>query len=58
MIEVKQKAILVKVRSNGYKDAFITYESLNTATMELILSGRDEQSFSDEGNFNTKILRL
>lgn len=48
------EAILVKVRSNGYKDAFITYESLNTATMELILSGRDEQSFSDEGNFNTK----
>ncbi|MEZ4909557.1 MAG: tetratricopeptide repeat protein [Saprospiraceae bacterium] len=46
--------ILTMVRSNGYKDAFITYESLNTATMELILSGKDHQSFSDEGNFNTR----
>lgn len=46
--------ILTKVRANGYKDAFIAYEILNTAKMELILSSKDENSFSDQGNFNTK----
>jgi tetratricopeptide (TPR) repeat protein len=46
--------ILTKVKANGYKDAFIAYEVLNTAQMELILTGTDEKSFSDKGNFNTK----
>jgi tetratricopeptide (TPR) repeat protein len=46
--------ILVKVRANGYKDAFIAFEVLNTAQMELILTGTDEQSFTDNGNFNTR----
>jgi tetratricopeptide (TPR) repeat protein len=46
--------ILTKVRANGYKDAFIAFEILNTAKMELILSSKDENSFSDQGNFNTK----
>lgn len=46
--------ILIKVKANGYKDAFIAFEVLNTAQMELILSGTDDKSFSDKGNFNTK----
>lgn len=46
--------ILVKVKANGYQDAFIAYEILNTAQMELILSGTDDKNFSDKGNFNTK----
>jgi tetratricopeptide (TPR) repeat protein len=46
--------ILSKVRLNGYKDAFLAYEILNTAQMELVLSGTDDNSFSDKGNFNTK----
>lgn len=46
--------ILSKVRSNGYKDAFIAFEILNTAQMELVLSGTDDSSFSDKGNFNSK----
>jgi len=46
--------ILSKVRLNGYKDAFLAYEILNTAQMELVLTGTDEESFSDKGNFNTK----
>ena len=46
--------ILAKVRASGYKDAFIAFEVLNTAVMELILTGTDEQSFTDKGNFNTK----
>jgi tetratricopeptide (TPR) repeat protein len=52
----KQEAesILSKVRANGYKDAFITFEILNTAQMELILSSTDDKNFTDEGNFNTK----
>lgn len=45
--------VLVKVRANGYKDAFITFEILNTAQMELILSSNDEENFTDEGNFNS-----
>ena len=46
--------ILSKVRNAGYKDAFIAYEILNTAQMELVLSGKDENSFSDKGNFNSR----
>ena len=46
--------ILVKVKQNGYKDAFISFELLNTAQMELVLTGTDESSFTDKGNFNTK----
>lgn len=46
--------VLAKVRTNGYKDAFIAFEVLNTAQMELVLTGTDEDSFSDKGNFNTK----
>lgn len=45
--------ILAKVKVNGFKDAFITFELLNTAQMELMLSSKDDKSFSDEGNFNT-----
>ncbi|MBK8670205.1 MAG: tetratricopeptide repeat protein [Saprospiraceae bacterium] len=48
------EGILAKVRANGYKDAFIAFEILNTAVMELILTGTDEESFTDKGNFNTK----
>lgn len=46
--------VLSKVRTAGYRDAFIAYEILNTAQMELVLSGKDESSFSDKGNFNTR----
>lgn len=46
--------ILAKVRSSGYKDAFISYEMLNTAKMELVLTSNDDKSFKDEGNFNTR----
>jgi tetratricopeptide (TPR) repeat protein len=46
--------ILSYVRSNGYSDAFLTYEVLNTAKMELILSSSDERNFIDNGNFNSK----
>jgi hypothetical protein len=46
--------ILAKVRTSGYKDAFIAFEILNTAQMELILSSADDHNFSDKGNFNTK----
>lgn len=46
--------ILDKVKVNGFKDAFITFELLNTAQMELMLSSKDDKSFSDEGNFNTR----
>ncbi len=46
--------ILLKVRSTGYRDAFISHELLNTAQMELVLTGTDEKSFTDKGNFNTK----
>lgn len=52
--KTEAESILAKVRANGYKDAFIAYEILNTAVMELILTGTDEQSFTDKGNFNTK----
>jgi len=52
--KAEAESILAKVRANGYKDAFIAYEILNTAVMELILTGTDEQSFTDKGNFNTK----
>jgi tetratricopeptide (TPR) repeat protein len=45
--------ILSKVRQKGYKDAFISHEILNTAQMELVLTGTDENSFTDKGNFNT-----
>ncbi|MBK9735957.1 MAG: SPOR domain-containing protein [Saprospiraceae bacterium] len=48
------EAILTKVRANGFKDAFITFEVLNTAQMELILSSSDENNFTDEGNLNSK----
>ena len=48
------ETILAKVRQNGYKDAFISHELLNTAQMELVLTGTDESSFTDKGNFNTK----
>ncbi|MEY3421665.1 MAG: hypothetical protein RIR48_1961, partial [Bacteroidota bacterium] len=34
--------------------AFISHELLNTAQMELVLTGTDESSFTDKGNFNTK----
>ena len=46
--------ILSKVRLIGYKDAFLAFEILNTAQMELVLTGTDDESFSDKGNFNTK----
>ncbi len=46
--------VLRKVRESGYKDAFLTVEMLNTAQMELVLAGKDSQSFTDRGNFNTK----
>lgn len=46
--------VLSKVRLIGYKDAFLAFEILNTAQMELVLTGTDDESFSDKGNFNTK----
>jgi len=46
--------VLRKVRESGYKDAFLTIEMLNTAQMELVMAGKDSQSFTDSGNFNTK----
>jgi tetratricopeptide (TPR) repeat protein len=46
--------ILSQVRTNGFTDAFLTLELLNTAKMELILSSSDEKSFTDDGNFNSK----
>ncbi|HMU06057.1 MAG TPA: SPOR domain-containing protein, partial [Saprospiraceae bacterium] len=46
--------ILAKVRANGFQDAFITFELLNTAKMELILTSSDADSFTDEGNFHSK----
>lgn len=46
--------ILKKVRENGYKDAFIALELLNTTQIELVLASKDDQSFTDRGNFNTK----
>ncbi len=48
------ESILAKVRANGFPDAFITFELLNTAKMELILTSSDADSFTDEGNFNSK----
>lgn len=36
MDEVQAKEILRKVKSLGYSDAFITYETLNTSRMELV----------------------
>lgn len=45
--------ILTKVKSLGFNDAFITYEVLNTAQMELMLTSKDDKNFSDAGNFNT-----
>lgn len=55
------EAILAKVKSNGYRDAFLAHEWLNKAQMELVLSGSDEKDFTDKTNFgaaqtdNTKI---
>ncbi|MFZ1752007.1 MAG: SPOR domain-containing protein [Saprospiraceae bacterium] len=46
--------ILAKVKASGYKDAFLAFEFLNSAKMELVLSGSDESSFTDKGNFNTR----
>ncbi len=46
--------ILRKVRDNGYRDAFIALEMLNTSQIELVLAGKDSESFTDRGNFNTK----
>jgi len=48
------EAVLTKVRNNGYRDAFITFEILNTAQMELVLASTDDNSFTDEGNLNSK----
>lgn len=45
--------VLAKVKASGFNDAFITLEILNTAQMELMLSSKDDKSFSDAGNFNT-----
>jgi hypothetical protein len=44
--------ILAKVKTVGYKDAFISMEVLNTAQMELVLTSTDEKSFTDYGNNN------
>lgn len=46
--------VLRKVRGKGYKDAFIAKEILNTAQIELVLASQDDQSFSDDGHFNTR----
>jgi SPOR domain len=46
--------VLAKVRASGFQDAFITFEMLNTAKMELILTSSDADSFTDEGNFHSK----
>lgn len=48
------ESVLAKVKQSGYKDAFLSFELLNTAQMELVLTGSDESSFTDKGNFNTK----
>lgn len=48
------ESVLQKVRANGFQDAFIAFEILNTAQMELILTGTDEEDFEDKGNFNSK----
>ncbi|MBK9256348.1 MAG: tetratricopeptide repeat protein [Saprospiraceae bacterium] len=46
--------VLKVVRTKGFKDAFITFELLNTAQMELVLTSMDGDSYSDQGNFKTK----
>jgi hypothetical protein len=48
------EGVLSKVKASGYADAFITFEVLNTAQMELILASTDEKYFADQGNFNVK----
>jgi hypothetical protein len=48
------EAILAKVKSNGFKDAFLAHEWLNKAQIELVLSGSDEKDFADKGNFGSK----
>lgn len=50
--------ILAKVKTMGYKDAFITYELLNTAKMELVLSSKDDNFYSSEGQFKSKNAEL
>jgi tetratricopeptide (TPR) repeat protein len=56
--KTEAEAILAKVKASGYKDAFITFEMLNTAQMELILASTDDKSFKDEGNLNSKNVEL
>lgn len=46
--------VLKIVRANGFKDAFLTFEILNTSQMELVLSSIDGDSYVDKGNFNPK----
>ena len=45
--------VLAKVKANGFNDAFITFEILNTAQMELMMSSKDDKNFNDAGNFHT-----
>jgi tetratricopeptide (TPR) repeat protein len=45
--------VLAKIKAIGFNDAFITFEVLNTAQMELMLTSKDDKNFSDAGNFNT-----
>ncbi|MCZ2102014.1 MAG: hypothetical protein LC107_10810 [Chitinophagales bacterium] len=45
--------VLAKVKASGFNDAFITFEALNTAQMELMMSSKDDKNFNDAGNFNT-----
>ena len=47
--------ILKIVRANGFKDAFLTYEMLNTSQMELILSSLDGDNYKDNGNFKPPV---
>jgi len=46
--------VLKAVKSRGFKDAFITFESLSESNMELILASVDGKNFKDEGNLNSK----
>ncbi|NNE14957.1 MAG: hypothetical protein HKN51_08255 [Saprospiraceae bacterium] len=50
MDESQAKEVLRKVKSLGYSDAFITYETLNTSRMELVtVSEKTKHSYSNAG---------
>ena len=53
MDELQAKEVLRKVKSLGYSDAFITYETLNTSRMELVeVAEKTMHSYSNT-NFET-----